>query len=73
MVYYILKDNEMLKRYYSAVNSSENLTKDNEVIYSNSLREAKMFETLEEAVNILDKQSLAECVIIDQNGQKLKD
>ena len=52
-IYYIVSQSGLLKKYYSEQNSVPNGQNKNDVIFSVSLRNAKIFSSYEEAFQLL--------------------
>jgi len=55
--------------YYADSNNSKEELKPENVAFVATIRNAKMFSTLDDAVMTLRSQRLDKCIIIDQNGE----
>lgn len=67
-LYYIITHSGLLKQYYSTQNLDTLESASYKVVFSVSLRGAKIFKTLDEANKIMIEKKLTNCFIIDQNG-----
>ncbi|XFA98496.1 hypothetical protein ACAG96_06420 [Candidatus Izemoplasma sp. B36] len=67
-IYYIISQSGLLKKYYSVKNSVSDKLSESEVIFSFSLRDAKIFSSSEEAFKLLTSNNWTDLSIIDQNG-----
>lgn len=70
--YYIINQNGLLKQYFSNKNSSTNGGEEDQVIYTVSMRNAKVFLSYEEAESIIILKRLENCFVINQYGFKEK-
>jgi len=64
-VFYIAKDQHLFKEYFVKIDL---LT--NEIKFSESIRNAKGFEMVEEAFAMIHSSKCYECFVIDQNGMR---
>lgn len=71
-IYYIATNTGFLKQYYSEQNLSSINDKKNSFSFTVSLRNAKMFKSVEEANAVMNQDGLENCIIIDQNGRSLE-
>ena len=68
-VYYIVTNDGFLKRYYSGNDISVGGDKSTTAKFSATIRNAKGFNTVEEAKGTIIEKSI-KCIIVDQNGVK---
>ena len=71
-LFYITTHSGLLKQYYSTQNLDAIELSSSKVIFSVSLRGARIFKTIEEAIKIMKDKKLINCFIIDQNGIQQK-
>ncbi len=65
-IYYIIFNDGFLKHYYSENTSKDSSGEKN--YFADNLRYAKMFNSAEEAFNIILEKKLKDCVVTNQNG-----
>jgi hypothetical protein len=68
--YYIINQNGLLKQYFSKENLTNEDSDINQVIYTVSMRNAKVFISYEEAESMIKLKNLQNCFVVNQFGNK---
>jgi hypothetical protein len=69
-VYYIVTNNGFLKRYYSEHGTSVEINTETGAKFTAALRNAKGFDSIAEAKNIIAEKAITGCLVINQFGIK---
>jgi hypothetical protein len=68
--YYIINQNGLLKQYFSRENSTIEVDQIEKVIYTVSMRNAKVFVSYEDAESMITLYKLENCYVINQYGNR---